>query len=56
MRHPLSKFRLDESGATTLEYAFIASLISIVVFASTKYMGKWVGIVFQSVGGNLSAS
>jgi len=56
MRSSLFRFCADESGATALEYAFIGSLISIVVFTATKYMGLWAVQTFQEVGDNLVSS
>ncbi len=36
MPHLLSRFVLDESGVTGIEYALIASLISIVIIAGPQ--------------------
>ncbi|HXY58871.1 MAG TPA: Flp family type IVb pilin [Methylocystis sp.] len=49
------RFCRDRAGATALEYAWIGVFISIVVFASSKYMGSWVAGVFSTAAGNLSS-
>lgn len=43
----------DTSGATVIEYALIASLISILIFAGALSIGTSVSDIFGSVGSSL---
>ena len=51
MRRLISKFLADQSGATAIEYALIASLIAVFVIAAITTVGKSVSTVFTEVGG-----
>ena len=42
-----------ETGATALEYAFIASLISIAIYAAAGTIGTSLSSTFNSVAGKL---
>lgn len=42
-----NKFLKNESGATAIEYALIASLISVVIIGSAAYLGGQVTNTFQ---------
>ncbi len=44
----------DESGATAIEYALIAGLISIAAIASMTVFGTKTSTTFSSVGSKLS--
>ena len=41
------------SGATAIEYAMIASLVSIVIFASATSIGSTLSSTFTSVAGKV---
>ena len=43
----------ETSGATVIEYALVATLISIVIFASALSIGTSVSGIFGSVGSSL---
>jgi pilus assembly protein Flp/PilA len=42
----ITRFLRDESGATALEYAVIAGLISIAIFAAIAPIGDVLGEIF----------
>jgi pilus assembly protein Flp/PilA len=43
----------DESGATAIEYALIASLIAVAIITAVQTVGGKVSTVFTEVGANL---
>jgi pilus assembly protein Flp/PilA len=43
----------DESGATAIEYALIASLIAVAIITAVQTVGTKVSTVFTEVGGSL---
>ena len=43
----------NTSGATVIEYALIATLISILIFAGALSIGTNVSAIFGSVGSSL---
>ena len=43
----------NDSGATAIEYALIASLIAVVIITAVTYVGTQVSNVFNEVGGAL---
>lgn len=49
----LQKFLKDESGATAIEYALIAALISIVIVTALQLIGTSLSTTFNSVATNL---
>jgi pilus assembly protein Flp/PilA len=49
----LKSFLRDESGATAIEYALIASLIALVIVASVTTIGTKLIVPFTEVGSNL---
>jgi pilus assembly protein Flp/PilA len=53
MRRLLTKFLGDESGATAIEYALIATGISIVIVASANGIGTKLGTTFTTVSTSL---
>lgn len=42
-------FRRDETGATAIEYALIASFIAVALYASAQAVGVSVSNVFTSI-------
>jgi pilus assembly protein Flp/PilA len=53
MIRPIKKFVADESGATAIEYALIASLIAVAIIVSITVLGSQLQNTFNEVSGNL---
>ena len=53
MIRTLHKLTADESGATAIEYALIASLIAVAIVGSVTLVGTNITTVFTEVAGNL---
>ena len=49
MRPALTALWLDRSGATSIEYALIATFISIVVVGWATFMGQSISGFFMSI-------
>lgn len=49
MQLVLWKFRKDESGATSIEYALIAAFISLAVIAGAQAIGLSLIAIFTNV-------
>ena len=49
----LKKFVANESGATAIEYALIASLVAITIIVSLNLLGGRLMNTFNEVAGNL---
>jgi pilus assembly protein Flp/PilA len=49
MRHLLTKFARDDSGATAIEYGLIAAGISVAIIAVVQGMGSKLNTTFTSV-------
>ncbi|HZZ60084.1 MAG TPA: Flp family type IVb pilin [Roseiarcus sp.] len=47
------KFIRNESGATAIEYALIASLIAVAIITAVTTVGTKVSTVFTEVGNSL---
>ncbi len=47
------QFIRDESGATAIEYALIASLIAVVIIVAVQTVGTNISTVFTEVGAAL---
>ena len=52
----LKRFRADRVAATSIEYALIAILISVVIIASASAIGTSLNSVFDNVAGKLDES
>ncbi|MGD0188676.1 MAG: Flp family type IVb pilin [Roseiarcus sp.] len=50
----LSVFVADESGATAIEYALIASLIAVFIIGSLQVLGTHLSSEFNEVSNALS--
>jgi pilus assembly protein Flp/PilA len=50
----IKNFVANESGATAIEYALIASLVSVVIIAALTQLGTKIKTVFNEVSSNLS--
>jgi len=53
MKEVVKRFARDESGATAIEYALIASGISIVIVAAVRLVGTSLTGTFTTVAGAL---
>ena len=53
MFRPLKKFIGNESGATAIEYALIASLIAVAIIVSITVLGTQLQNTFNEVSSNL---
>jgi pilus assembly protein Flp/PilA len=49
----LKKFVANESGATAIEYALIASLVAVAIIAALNAMSSKLQNTFNEVGSNL---
>jgi pilus assembly protein Flp/PilA len=50
----ITKFVANESGATAIEYALIASLVAVAIIAAVTTLGKKLQNTFNEVSSNLS--
>ncbi len=50
----LSEFIRDESGATVIEYGFVAALISIVAIVAMGAVGASVSDAYGAIAGDLT--
>jgi pilus assembly protein Flp/PilA len=50
----IKNFVANESGATAIEYALIASLVSVVIIAALTTLGGKIQKTFNEVSSNLS--
>jgi pilus assembly protein Flp/PilA len=49
----IKNFAVDDSGATAIEYALIASLIAVFIIVAVQTVGTKVSTVFTEVGSSL---
>ena len=49
----IKNFAVDDSGATAIEYALIASLIAVFIIVAVQTVGTRVSTVFGEVGSAL---
>jgi pilus assembly protein Flp/PilA len=49
----IKKFVANESGATAIEYALIASLIAVAIIGTVGALGTKISTVFNEVSSNL---
>ncbi len=52
----LSRFAVDEGGATSLEYGLIAGLVSMAILSAVISMGDSIGSIFSSLSTDLNAA
>ena len=50
----IKRLAADESGATAIEYAILASLIAIVIIASLTVLGTQLQTHFNEISSNLN--
>jgi len=55
VRNLLARFSKDRSGATSIEYAFIAALISMGVITGATSVGAEVSAIFDDAATGLAA-
>ena len=53
MKNAISRFAADESGATAIEYALLASLVAVAVIGAMTTLGTNIGKTFNNVSSNL---
>jgi pilus assembly protein Flp/PilA len=53
MSDRLRRFFADESGATAIEYALIASLVAVTIIVALNSMSGKIQRTFNEVAGNL---
>lgn len=53
MFRAVRKFAVDESGATAIEYALIASLVAVAIIVSITVLGTQLQNTFNEVASNL---
>ena len=53
MIQSVTKLIADETGATAIEYALIASLIAVAIIASVTLLGTQLQNTFNEVSSNL---
>ena len=53
MRHSISQFLKDESGATAIEYGLIAAGISLAIIAAVNGLGTKLNSNFTSINSQL---
>lgn len=46
----ISSFFDDESGATAIEYALLASLIFVAIVSSTKDVAAFLTVIYLEIG------
>ena len=54
MRNLIARFLKNESGATAVEYALLASLIAIAIIGGASALGTAIGTQFQSIATSLN--
>lgn len=53
MLNSIKRFVTNDSGATAIEYALIASLIAVAIISAVTIVGGKVSTVFTEVGNSL---
>lgn len=49
MKHRLTEFIIDDSGATALEYGMFAAIVAVVVIAGMDFLGTSLSNIFKAV-------
>jgi pilus assembly protein Flp/PilA len=52
----VTRFIRDESGVTSIEYALIAALISVVAIAAMTFAAQQLIAVYNGLGNDLAAA
>ena len=53
MLHSFKRLMANESGATAIEYALLASLIAVFIITAVSQVGTQVSTVFSEVAGSI---
>ena len=53
MKNLIANFAADESGATAIEYALLASLIAVAIIGAATTLGTKIGSTLNTVAGKL---
>jgi len=54
MKNLIANFAADESGATAIEYALLASLIAVSIIAAAGTLGNKISTTFNAVAAKLT--
>ena len=54
MNRLLARFRADDYGVTSMEYAFIGALIFVVIITAIGTVGTQLAPPFQKIGNTLT--
>ena len=54
MKNLLARFMNDESGATAVEYALLASLIAVAIIGGATTLGSTIGTKFTSIATSIN--
>ena len=52
--HRLLRFHTDQSGATAIEYALIATLIAVAIIASVTLAGESIQTLYESIASEVA--
>ena len=52
----VSRFTRDDSGVTSVEYALIVALISVVTIAAMTFAGQQLLAIYNGVGNDLAVA
>jgi len=55
MKNLISNFVADESGATAIEYALLASLISVAIITAATTLGTNISKTFNNVSAQMKS-
>jgi pilus assembly protein Flp/PilA len=53
MKTLFSRFAMDESGVTAIEYGLIAALIAVIIIGAVSVVGTSLSGTFSTVAGSL---
>ncbi len=54
--HRLLRFHTDQSGATAIEYALIATLLSVAIIAGVTLTGEGVETLWDSIASKVATA
>ena len=54
MKNLIANFAADESGATAIEYALLASLIAVAIITGATTLGTKISATFNTVASKLT--
>jgi pilus assembly protein Flp/PilA len=56
MMNQIAKFYRDESGASSVEYAFLLVFIALAIYASVQTLGTTLSGVFSTAASSVSST